>query len=109
MQSGIRGQQPCCSCQITNAHCLCSGSKDKKKGDENGDDADSGEGGSDERGDDEDGDESDGGGDANWKTDMSEAAVARRQREQLTAAAASLVQAPAVVRPTCVLRHSKAI
>lgn len=31
-----------------------------------------------------------------WKTDMSAEAVARRQREQLTHAAASLVQGPAV-------------
>lgn len=31
-----------------------------------------------------------------WKTDMSAAAVARRQAEQLTHAAASLVQGPAV-------------
>lgn len=34
-----------------------------------------------------------------WKTDMSAEAVARRQREQLTHAAASLVQGPAVCAP----------
>jgi hypothetical protein len=41
----------------------------------------------------DDDDEDDG---TEWKTDMSSEAVARRQREQLTSAAASLIQGPAV-------------
>lgn len=42
-----------------------------------------------------DGDEDEDDG-TEWKTDMSAEAVARRQREQLTQAAASLIQGPAV-------------
>ena len=71
----------------------------KEKKEKNGEDGS----GSDDKADDHDSGEHDNADDdeddeddtTEWKTDMSEAAVARRQREQLTAAAASLVQGPA--------------
>lgn len=100
LQGSLQAVQPTRAQLLGTAPTSVSVCRDSKCKTANGE-ADSGDNGSDTKADDvngseeEDEDFDDG---TEWKTDMSAAAIEKRQREQLSAAAASLVQGPPQVR-----------